>query len=90
MNIYQILNYAFYIYSIALVIYIFMSWLPQVRESPIGVLMGRICEPYLSVFRRLIPPIGMFDLSPIVALFALQFVQYGLYAVINFVLNLFS
>lgn len=90
MNIFQLLNYVFYIYSIALVIYILMSWLPQVRESPIGVLMARICEPYLSVFRRLIPPIGMFDFSPIVAIFALQFVQYGLYSVIDFFLKQFS
>jgi uncharacterized protein YggT (Ycf19 family) len=34
-----------------------------------------VCEPYLRLFRRLIPPIGMFDLSPILALFLLGFVE---------------
>jgi uncharacterized protein YggT (Ycf19 family) len=29
-------------------------------------------EPYLNIFRRMIPPIGMFDLSPIIALIVLN------------------
>ena len=33
-----------------------------------------VCEPYLRIFRRFIPPIGPFDLSPIVALLVLQIV----------------
>ena len=33
-----------------------------------------VSEPYLSIFRRFIPPIGPLDLSPIVAIFALQIV----------------
>ncbi|MDQ3739928.1 MAG: YggT family protein [Actinomycetota bacterium] len=31
-----------------------------------------VSEPYLSIFRRFIPPLGPIDLSPIVAIFALQ------------------
>ena len=31
-----------------------------------------VSEPYLSIFRRFIPPLGPLDLSPIVAIFALQ------------------
>ncbi len=33
-----------------------------------------VCEPYLRIFRRFIPPIGPFDLSPIVAIFTLRIV----------------
>jgi YggT family protein len=33
-----------------------------------------VCEPYLSIFRRFIPPIGPIDVSPIVAILVLQFV----------------
>jgi YggT family protein len=33
-----------------------------------------ICEPYLSLFRRFIPPLGPLDLSPIVAIILLQIV----------------
>jgi YggT family protein len=33
-----------------------------------------ICEPYLSIFRRFIPPLGPLDLSPVIAIFLLQLV----------------
>lgn len=33
-----------------------------------------VCEPFLSIFRRFIPPLGPLDLSPIVAILVLQIV----------------
>ena len=36
--------------------------------------LGKICDPFLDLFKRFIPPIGgMVDISPIVALLVLQF-----------------
>lgn len=35
-----------------------------------------VCEPYLRIFRRFIPPIGMFDLTPMLAIIVLYIVQY--------------
>ncbi|MGM9986594.1 MAG: YggT family protein [Bacillaceae bacterium] len=69
---------ALQIYSYALIIYIFMSWFPQARETKFGYWLGRICEPYLEPFRRIVPPFGMFDFSPIVAFLALNFAQMGI------------
>ncbi len=57
------------LYSWALIIYILMSWVPDVRASKFGQLLGSICEPYLEPFRKIIPPIGMIDISPLVAIF---------------------
>ncbi|MBK3494467.1 YggT family protein [Viridibacillus sp. YIM B01967] len=68
----------FWLYSIALIIYILMSWIPAAYESKFGQLLGKICNPYLDLFRRFIPPLGMIDISPIVALFALNLAQQGL------------
>ncbi|MGD6833234.1 YggT family protein [Sutcliffiella halmapala] len=65
-------------YMIALIIYIFMSWFPGARESSIGRILARICEPYLEMFRRFIPPLGMIDISPIVAILVLRFANQGL------------
>ncbi|AWI12083.1 MULTISPECIES: YggT family protein [Bacillaceae] len=76
--IFDIIHSVFNIYFYALLIYIFMSWIPGARESQIGQFLGSICEPYLEQFRKFIPPIGMFDFSPIVALFVLQLAQVGL------------
>ncbi|TYR82645.1 YggT family protein [Priestia megaterium] len=66
------------IYTWALIIYIFMSWVPDIRASRFGQALGRICEPYLEPFRRIIPPIGMLDLSPLVAILVLNFARGGL------------
>lgn len=67
-------------YSWALVIYILLSWFPNARESTFGQFLARICEPYLEPFRRVIPPIGMIDISPIVAFIVLRFASDGLRA----------
>lgn len=67
-----------YIYSWALVIYILMSWFPNARYTSVGQFLARICEPYLEPFRRVIPPIGMIDFSPIVAFLVLRFATDGL------------
>lgn len=73
------------IYTFMIIGYVLLSWLPNARESFIGVFLGKLVEPYLSIFRRLIPPIGgMLDLSPILAVFALQFVAFGIIGVIDF------
>lgn len=66
-------------YSYALIIYILMSWIPSARETSIGVFLARICEPYLEQFRKIIPPLGMIDISPIVAIFVLQLAMRGVY-----------
>lgn len=77
---FNLLNQLVFIYTIALIIYIFMSWFPGARESSFGRVLGRICEPYLDMFRRIIPPLGMIDISPIVAIFVLRYAVYGLQA----------
>ncbi|WP_373895948.1 YggT family protein [Virgibacillus natechei] len=79
----NLLDTALTIYSFGLIIYIFMSWFPGARESSFGVFLAKICEPYLEIFRRFIPPLGMIDLSPIVAIFVIQFAKMGLYELFN-------
>ncbi|WP_281170129.1 YggT family protein [Paenibacillus pinihumi] len=74
------------IYTFMIIGYVLLSWLPNARESFIGQFLGKLVEPYLSIFKRFIPPIGgMLDISPIVAVFALRFVAMGLIAVIRFI-----
>lgn len=66
------------LYSWALIIYILLSWFPNARESSFGQILSRICEPYLEPFRRFVPPLGMIDISPIVAIFVLKLATAGL------------
>jgi YggT family protein len=70
------------VYSIIIIAYIFSSLffsfggrIPYSRWSrAILDFLRDVSEPYLSVFRRFIPPIGPLDLSPMVALFVLYIV----------------
>ena len=64
-------------YETLIVIYILMSWFP-IREGSliydIGMVLQSLCEPYLSLFRRIIPPMGGLDFSPVIAILALNVV----------------
>ncbi|GEM00701.1 YggT family protein [Halolactibacillus halophilus] len=73
----------FDLYQFAIIGYILMSWFPGARQSSIGHFLSSIVEPYLEPFRRIIPPIGMLDISAIVALFVLRFARTGLIYVLT-------
>ncbi|MBM7552836.1 YggT family protein [Thalassobacillus pellis] len=77
-QIFYIVSRALEFYSYALIIYILMSWFPGARESAIGSFLAKICEPFLEPFRKIIPPLGMIDISPIVAILVLNFANMGL------------
>jgi len=54
-----------------LIVYAVLSWI-QGGRSPLADVIARLCEPVLRPFRRVIPLMGGFDLSPLVALVVLQ------------------
>ena len=85
--LYQIISLAISAYSIVLVIYILMSWVPASRDTSFGRILEKIAEPYLSFFRKFIPPLGMIDISPIVALIALHLISGGILTVFNMILR---
>lgn len=70
-------------YSMVIFVYVLLSWFPTDRGilADINRVLARVCDPYLNLFKRFIPPIGgMVDVSPIVALLVLQF---GVRLIIN-------
>lgn len=75
------------IYSIILVISILMSWIPAIQESSFGQMIRTLTEPYLGFFRKFIPPLGMIDFSPIIALFALRLISGGITNLFNLILR---
>lgn len=85
--VFSLLQKVIEVYSWALIIYILMSWFPNARESSIGQFLAKICEPYLEPFRKIIPPIGMMDISPIVAFLVLNFARSGLSSVYRFLVS---
>ena len=66
------------ILSVLILIRVLLSWFPIDMRNPIVRTLYEITEPVLAPFRRVIPRIGMFDLSPLAALLVIRFVQQGL------------
>lgn len=64
------------VYTMIIFVYVLMSWIPNTTGviGDIYRVLGKVCDPFLDLFRRFIPPIGgMVDISTIVALLVLQF-----------------
>ena len=65
------------IYSVFLLIRVLLSWFPNLDwgSNPILSGLSSITDPYLNLFRGLIPPLGGLDLSALVAFLALNLAQ---------------
>ena len=62
------------VYTILIIAWIISAWvrLPyNVWIRRVTEFLRDVCEPFLRLFRRILPPLGPLDLSPVVALLAL-------------------
>jgi YggT family protein len=72
----QLIDGVFYFYTLLLVVRVLSSWFPDIQDHPVLVFIQKLTDPYLNIFRRIIPPLGgMIDFSPIVAFFFLQILE---------------
>jgi uncharacterized protein YggT (Ycf19 family) len=71
-------------YILTQLIFSFGGRVPYSRwSSAVLGFLRDVCEPYLGIFRRFIPPIGPVDISPIVAILVLQIVGQLIIALIR-------
>jgi YggT family protein len=73
----------FTLLSLAILARVLLSWVRVSPYHPAVDFLYRITEPILAPLRRAIPPIGMVDISPVIALILLQIVQQILVAIIR-------
>ena len=61
------------IVNLLVIVWCLLSWFPNIRwyDQPFKSL-DMVVQPMIAPFRRLIPPIGNIDLSPMIALFVLN------------------
>ncbi|MFB0990373.1 MAG: YggT family protein, partial [Porticoccaceae bacterium] len=52
-------------------------------SHPTVRLVSQIIDPYMKPFRKIIPPLGMIDISPMVAIFTLIFIRGQLLPVLS-------
>lgn len=70
-------NMLFQVITLAIVARSLLSWFPISPTNPffpLAVILHQVTEPILGPLRRVIPMIGAFDISPIVALLLIQWV----------------
>ncbi len=61
-------------YIVMLTLRVYLTWFPNINfyMQPFATL-GRIADPYLRVFRGIVPPLLGFDLSPLLGFVLLTF-----------------
>jgi YggT family protein len=60
------------VYVLLIFVYVLSSWVRVPYSlAPVQRFLHDVCEPYLRLFRRLLPPLGPLDLSPIVGVIVL-------------------
>lgn len=75
-KIIQAIANCFYIFLLMIFVRCLLTWIPGLNwENPILKALRTSVDLYLDLFRKFIPPVGPFDLSPIVATFVLIFIR---------------
>ncbi|MBM3201230.1 MAG: YggT family protein [Chlamydiae bacterium] len=71
-----VVHWIFQTYTVMLFARIGLSWFPNLRSYRFADFLIFFTEPYLAIFRKIIPPLGgMVDFSPMLGFFALQFIE---------------
>ncbi len=72
----NIIQMFFYCYTILLFIRIVISWFPTWHHYHFVRFISFLTDPYLNIFRRILPPLGgVLDISPLLAFFVLRLLE---------------
>ena len=63
------------LYMLAILVAWLAAWIGVETEYGKGRLLKKMTDPALKVVRNVLPPMGPFDMSPLVTLFALWFIR---------------
>ena len=69
------INLLFYALWAAILGRVIISWLNLSPDNPFVVVLYQITEPILAPIRRVLPQMGMLDLSPMIALIIMMVIQ---------------
>jgi len=79
-----IIHIFFVAYTVLLFVRIVSSWFPAWQGHNLIRFVSFYTDPYLNVFRRLLPPLGgVMDISPILAFFVLKIVEMILLSLVS-------
>ena len=78
-----IVDLLFNVLQFAIIIRALMSWFNPRPDNPLVILLNDITEPVLAPLRRIVPRLGMVDITPLVAILLMSVIQQVLAQVIR-------
>lgn len=81
--LYTFIDLLFRALELAILVRVILSWVNVNPYNPIVSFIHQITDPIMEPLRRIIPPLGMLDITPIIALLLLQVVQQLLFALLG-------
>jgi YggT family protein len=70
----EIVNVTILVLTLAIIARSLLSWFPIDPRNPIAEFLFTVTEPILAPLRRVMPRMGMFDLTPMAAILLLWFI----------------
>jgi YggT family protein len=75
----QVIHLLFLSYTILLFVRVIASWFPAWQGHQLLRFVAFYTDPYLNLFRKLLPPLGgVLDVSPLLAFFTLRILEIGI------------
>jgi YggT family protein len=71
----QLVAFLARLFNLLILVRVLLSWIPMARANALVSFIFAVTEPILAPIRRILPPVGGLDLSPIVAMILLQVIS---------------
>ncbi len=71
--LFNLIRYLCQVLTLAIFVRVIISWFSPSPTNRLAIILYQVTEPFLAPLRRIIPRVGMFDFTPLVAIIVLQF-----------------
>ncbi len=85
--LYSFVDLLFYALNLAILVRVILSWLNVNPYNPFVSFIYQVTDPIIEPLRRIIPPLGMIDVTPIIAMVLLSLIQQVLLTVLASLLH---
>ena len=72
--LYDLIRYLCEVLSLVIIARVIVSWFSRSPTNRLAIILYQLTEPFLAPLRRIIPRVGMFDFTPVVAIILLQLI----------------
>ena len=72
--LYNLIRWLCEVLSLAIIARVIVSWFSPSPTNRLVIILYQVTEPFLAPLRRIIPRVGMFDFTPLVAIIILRLI----------------